>query len=148
MGFSDRWRVELGLSIEYSGVDWRNGVWLCGDATTRGIISCFGASLTLCRRSGAQSPGRLFLLTTDWFPPELVCVNHRVEDGEEFPHRSCEESQKGTLEESQKGIAKGDIGNRKRGHCALSDKHNVPFFVPAAITPIGPPAIRCGAAAF
>ena len=90
MGFSDRWRVELGLSIEYSGVDWRNGVWLCGDATTRGIVSCFGASMTLCRRSGAQSPGRLFLLTTDWFPPELVCVNHRVEDGDEFPHRSCE----------------------------------------------------------
>ena len=26
----------------------------------------------------------------DWFPPELVCVNHRVEDGDEFPHRSCE----------------------------------------------------------
>jgi len=27
MGFSVRWRVESGLSIEYSGIGWQNGVW-------------------------------------------------------------------------------------------------------------------------
>ena len=33
-----------------------------GDATTRGIASCFGASMTLCRRSGVQPLGRRFSL--------------------------------------------------------------------------------------
>ena len=28
MGFSVRWCVESELSIEYSGIGWRNGVWL------------------------------------------------------------------------------------------------------------------------
>ena len=90
MGFSVRWCVELELLIEYSGVGWRNGAWLCGDATTRGIASCFGASMTPCRRSGVQTPGRCFSLTDRGFPPELVCAHHGVEDGDEFPHRSSE----------------------------------------------------------
>ena len=61
-----------------------------GDATTRGIASCFGASMTPCLRSGVQSPGRRFSLTDRWLPPELICPNHGVENGDEFPHRSGE----------------------------------------------------------
>ena len=90
MGFSVRWCVELEESIEYYSRSWRNGVRLCGDATTRGIASCFGASMTLCRRSGVQSPRRCFSLTDRWLPPELICPNHGVENGDEFPHRSGE----------------------------------------------------------
>jgi len=94
MGFSVRWRVESGLSTEYSGIGWRNGVWhssnskpwgrLSADrqATTRGIANCFGASMTLCRRSGVQTPGRHFSLTDRRFSPELVCANESVEDFE------------------------------------------------------------------
>ena len=29
-----------------------------GNESTRRIASCFGASMTLCRRAGVQSPGR------------------------------------------------------------------------------------------
>ena len=61
-----------------------------GDATTRGIASCFCASMTPCRRSGVQSPGRRFSLTDRWLSPELVCANHGVENGDEFPHRRSE----------------------------------------------------------
>ena len=92
MGFSVRWRVESGLSTAYSGEA------ECGtvppqnrrDATTCGIASCCGASMTLCRRSGVQTPGRHFWLTDRRFSPELVCANQSVEDDDEFPHRSRE----------------------------------------------------------
>ena len=46
--------------------------------------------MTPCRRSGVQSLGRRFSLTDRGLPPELVCANHGVEDGDEFPHRSGE----------------------------------------------------------
>ena len=57
--------------MNHFGVGWRNEVWhrstsklwgrLSADrqATTREIASCFGVSMTLCRRSGVQSPGQL-----------------------------------------------------------------------------------------
>ena len=97
MGFSVRWCVELELSIVYYGHGWRNGVRLCGDATTRGIASCFGASMTPCRRSGVQSPGRRFSLTDRWLPPELICAWKAKRGQVSFNKENREQEAKGDI---------------------------------------------------
>ena len=57
MGFSVRLRVELGLSTEYSGVDWRNGV----DGNSTFVARVFSR---LNARSGPErlSPSRVSFL--------------------------------------------------------------------------------------
>lgn len=65
-------------------------MWHSGVATTRGITSRFGASMTLCGRSSDHLLGRLFLLVVDRITPELVSVNEIIEDDDEFSHRGCD----------------------------------------------------------